>query len=158
MGKIMANISQMEATGELSKHYFSFRAAWEGFFCYILYSAASAPCKITKQTLKCLKFCLKLTERWRIRRMNFSCSRNNNVSSTLKGIVSRDGFGFWWHARFVLGQNRGRGQFLSALASHWLEDCQRRRKTANTAPSSLSAIQSASQSTFVKTQLYSTCD
>jgi hypothetical protein len=35
---------------------------------------------------------------------------------------------------------------------------QRRRKTTNTAPTTLSAIQAASQSTFISYQLYSTCD
>jgi hypothetical protein len=35
---------------------------------------------------------------------------------------------------------------------------QRRRKTTNSAPTTLSAIQAASQSTFVNTQLYATCD
>jgi hypothetical protein len=35
---------------------------------------------------------------------------------------------------------------------------QRRGKTTNTAQSTLSAIQAASQSTFIKEQLYSTCD
>jgi hypothetical protein len=65
MGKIMANISQMEATGELSKYYINLRPSkyrvstfkvfivleqreWV-FFCYKLYSV---PCKITKQALK----------------------------------------------------------------------------------------------------------
>jgi hypothetical protein len=35
---------------------------------------------------------------------------------------------------------------------------QHRRKTTNTAPTTNSAIQAASQSTFIKEQLYSTCD
>jgi hypothetical protein len=35
---------------------------------------------------------------------------------------------------------------------------QRRRKTTNTAPTTLSAIQAASQSPFINEQLYSTCD
>jgi hypothetical protein len=35
---------------------------------------------------------------------------------------------------------------------------QSQRKTINTAPDTLSAIQAASQSTFVNEQLYSTCD
>jgi hypothetical protein len=35
---------------------------------------------------------------------------------------------------------------------------QRQRKTTNTAPTTLSAIQAASQFYFVKTQLYFTCD
>ncbi len=64
----MANISQMEATGELSKYYFSLRPSKycvssfkvfvvleqheTVFFCYTLYSA---PCKITKPTLKFFK-------------------------------------------------------------------------------------------------------
>jgi hypothetical protein len=63
-----------------------------------------------------------------------------------KGTISRDGLGFLGYARSVVVLNRGRGQFLnfvgapgflasywsarfgrflqvSALASHWLEDC-----------------------------------
>jgi hypothetical protein len=35
---------------------------------------------------------------------------------------------------------------------------QRRRKTTNTAPTTLIALQAASQSTFVYTKLYSLCD
>jgi hypothetical protein len=35
---------------------------------------------------------------------------------------------------------------------------QRRRKTTNTAPTTLSAIQTASQSTLINELLYSTCD
>jgi hypothetical protein len=34
----------------------------------------------------------------------------------------------------------------------------RRRKATNTAPTILSAIQTATQSTFINAQLYSTCD
>ncbi len=36
--------------------------------------------------------------------------------------------------------------------------CQRRRKTTNTAPTTLSAMQAGCQSTFISEQLYSTCD
>jgi hypothetical protein len=35
---------------------------------------------------------------------------------------------------------------------------QRHRKTTKTAPTTLSAIQAASQSTFIKERLFSTCD
>jgi hypothetical protein len=44
----------------------------------------------------------------------------------------------------------------SALASHWLEDCE--NFTPMPAPTTLSAMQAASQSTFINEQLYSTCD
>jgi hypothetical protein len=47
-------------------------------------------------------------------------------------------------------------------ASHWLEDCANfmptPEETTNTAPTILSAIQAASQSTFINEQLYSSCD
>jgi hypothetical protein len=49
-----------------------------------------------------------------------------------------------------------------ALASHWLEDCANFTPTAEendqhiTATNTLSAIQAASQSTFINAQLYST--
>ncbi len=33
----------------------------------------------------------------------------------VKGTVSRDGFGFWWHVWLVLGLNRGQGQFLNFI-------------------------------------------
>jgi hypothetical protein len=58
----------------------------------------------------------------------------------------------------------GIGTFLQvpALASHWLEDCEnftpRRRITTNTAPTTLSAIQASSQTTFINEQLFITCD
>jgi hypothetical protein len=35
--------------------------------------------------------------------------------SFLKGTVSRDEFGFWWHVWLVLGLNRVRSQFLNFL-------------------------------------------
>ncbi len=57
----------------------------------------------------------------------------------LKGTVSRDGFGFWWH------------EWLQILR-------QRLRNTSNTAPTTLRAIQAANLSTFINEQLYSTCD
>ncbi len=34
-------------------------------------------------------------------------------SSHLKGTVSRDGFGFWWQVRLVLGLNRGRDHYFN---------------------------------------------
>jgi hypothetical protein len=39
------------------------------------------------------------------------------VLKIVKGTVSQDGFGFWWHAWPVLGLNRGRGQFLNFKGS-----------------------------------------
>jgi hypothetical protein len=42
-----------------------------------------------------------------------------SVNSLSKWIVSRDGFGFWWHMWFVLGQNRGHGQFKNFLLLEW---------------------------------------
>ncbi len=121
-----------------------------------------------------------------------------------KGAVSRDVFGFWGHAWPVLGQNRGRGQFLNFFGAqiihnaktvflvvnanfHWLINVsgvyliqvsllligqqglgyffmyrpllsigwrvaqilrQRPRKSTNTAPATLSAIQASSKSTL----------
>ncbi len=35
----------------------------------------------------------------------------------IRGTVSRDGFGFWRHIWFVLGLNRGCGQFLNFFAA-----------------------------------------
>ncbi len=48
----------------------------------------------------------------------------------------------YWSAEFLQ---------VSVLASHWLEYCasQRQKKTTNTAPTPLSAIQAARQSTFI---------
>ncbi len=34
---------------------------------------------------------------------------------SVKGTVSRDGFGFWWRVWLVLGRNRGRGHFSNFL-------------------------------------------
>jgi hypothetical protein len=42
---------------------------------------------------------------------------------------------------------------VSALASHWLEDCANFTPTTNTTPTIPSAIQVACQSTFINTQL-----
>ncbi len=39
------------------------------------------------------------------------------VFAWLKGTVSGDGFGFWWHVWLVLGLTRGRGQFLNFLGA-----------------------------------------
>jgi hypothetical protein len=51
---------------------------------------------------------------------------------------------------------------VSAIASHWLEDVQivhqHWTKMTNTVPATLSAIQTASQSTLITAQLYFTCD
>jgi hypothetical protein len=44
----------------------------------------------------------------------------------------------------------------SAYKKHFKNVRQRRRKTTNTAPTTLSAMQAASQSTFLNEQLYST--
>ncbi len=120
----------------------------------------------------------------------------------LKGTVSRDGFGFWWYARSVLGLNRGHGRIfqffrcsndfitqteyfslltrvfvglimlaasrvsLLLIGQQGLEHFfsyrpllpigwrivhilrQRRRKTTNTAPTTLSAISSSKQIYF----------
>jgi hypothetical protein len=68
------------------------------------------------------------------------------------------------HVSLLLIGQQGLGHFqVSALASHWLEDCANltpthKRKTTNTAPTFLNAIQAASQSTFIYAQLYSPCD
>ncbi len=62
--------------------------------------------------------------------------------------VSRDGFGIWEHTWSVLGLNRGRGQFLNLNKLQILR--QRRRNTINTAPTTLSALQVASQSTILR--------
>jgi hypothetical protein len=57
-----------------------------------------------------------------------------------------------------IGQ-QGFGTFLqvSALVSNWLEDCAKfmptPEGTTNTAPTTLSTIQAASQSTFINAQL-----
>jgi hypothetical protein len=57
---------------------------------------------------------------------------------------------FYWSVGF--------GTFLqvSAIASHWLEDCANftpmPEETTNTAPTTISAIQAASQSTFINEQ------
>jgi hypothetical protein len=62
-------------------------------------------------------------------------------------ILSPHFLASYWSAGF--------GTFLqvSALASQWLEDCanlrQLREKTTNVAPTTLSAIQAISQSTFI---------
>jgi hypothetical protein len=58
----------------------------------------------------------------------------------------------------------GFGTFLLGMvhASYWLEACAiftpTLEKTINTAPTSLSALQAASQSTFINEQVYSTYD
>jgi hypothetical protein len=73
----------------------------------------------------------------------------------MDSVLSPGFLASYWSAAF--------GTFLqvSALASHWLDDVQivrqRWRKMTNTAPTTLSAIQAASQSTFITAQLYSTC-
>jgi hypothetical protein len=47
--------------------------------------------------------------------------RNNIV----KGTVSRDGFGFWWHVRLVLGPNRGQGHFRKFLGAPMILYCKK---------------------------------
>jgi hypothetical protein len=42
-------------------------------------------------------------------------SRSYHTNTNIKGTVSRDGFGFWWHVWLVLGLNRGWGHFLNFL-------------------------------------------
>ncbi len=41
----------------------------------------------------------------------------NNSQSALKGTLSRDGFGFWWHVWLILGLNRGQGHFFFFMCS-----------------------------------------
>ncbi len=40
-------------------------------------------------------------------------NRDWNLLFSIKGTVSRDGFGFWCHVWLVLGLNRGQGHFLN---------------------------------------------
>jgi hypothetical protein len=84
--------------------------------------------------------------------VNASLCWLNNVS----GVYLPGFFDSYWSAGF-----RTFLQVL-ALASHWLEDCANctptPEKMSNTAPTTLSAVQAASQSTFINAQLYCTCD
>jgi hypothetical protein len=74
----------------------------------------------------------------------------------LTGVLSPGFLAFYWSAGF--------GTFLqvSALASHWLEDCTNFTPTPGEndqySANYSSAIQAASQSTFINAQLYSICD
>ncbi len=71
-------------------------------------------------------------------------------------VLSPSFLAFYWSSGF------GRFLQVSTLASHWLKACaylrHRRRETTNTAPITLSAVQAASQITFIDEQLYSTYD
>ncbi len=62
-------------------------------------------------------------KQWRNIRFSFIPSFHQTLvlsfdgKSFFKGTVSRDGFGFWWHAWSAQGLNRGRGQFLNLLGA-----------------------------------------
>jgi hypothetical protein len=43
--------------------------------------------------------------------------------SHLKGTVSRDGFGFWWHVWLVLGRNRGRDHYFNCWGAPMILLC-----------------------------------
>jgi hypothetical protein len=74
----------------------------------------------------------------------------------LRSVLLPGFLAFYWSAGFETFLR------VSALASHWLEDCTNftptPEGTTNTAPTTISAIQAASQSIFINEQLYSTCD
>ncbi len=61
---------------------------------------------------------IKDCRHWTCSSSTFSAHENPSIPHSLsyaKGTVSRDGFGFWWHAWWlVLGLNRGWGHFLGA--------------------------------------------
>ncbi len=82
-----------------------------------------------------------------------SLRRPNNVSGVYLAhvtllLMGQQGMGYFFRYRPLLPIG---WSIVQILRQRW-------RKTTNIAPTPLSTIQAASQSTFINTQLYSTCD